>query len=160
SVPKPASLVDSSEATPDQESLEAQNIFELLGASKGSDAEKEAFLDELQQVIWEDFVANDIPLLLTHDELAQVQEIQAKTTDLAKQQEEIVTFLEKLIPDLEDIMLEKALELKREMVNERLAGLRTHLAGQTDKLAKLNEAEQAMYQHKWRSVAQKLNALS
>lgn len=95
------------------ESLEEQNIFELLGVADGSDEEKEEFLDELQQVIWEDFLENDVELLVTLEEKKQVDAILAKTdsNDLEKQ-EELVVYLEKLIPDLEEIMLEKALELK------------------------------------------------
>jgi 3-oxoacyl-ACP reductase-like protein len=142
------------------ESLEAQNIFELLGVNNGSDADKESFLDELQQVIWEDFLTSDIQLLLTRAELAEVQTIRAQNPDAAKQQEAVVTYLEKLIPDLENIMLEKALELKREMVNERIAGMRSFLAGKPEKLAELTKAEELVRQGKWATVTRSLNSLA
>ncbi|MFO7719004.1 MAG: hypothetical protein R6W85_01020, partial [Gillisia sp.] len=104
--------------------LEAQNIFDLLGVASGSDQEKESFLDELQQAIWEDFMENDLKVLVTDDEMKEVRAIMDKPgqSEIEKQ-EAVVNYLEKLIPDLEDIMLEKALELKEEMVKERVAGL-------------------------------------
>ena len=142
------------------ETLEAQNIFELLGVSEGSDADKESFLDELQQVIWEDFLSSDIQLLLTRAELAEVQTIRAQNPDAAKQQEAVVTYLEKLIPDLENIMLEKALELKREMVSERIAGMRSYLASKPEKLSELSKAEESIRQAKWATATKILNSLA
>lgn len=138
--------------------LENQNIFDLLGVDQASEAEKETFLDELQQVIWEDFLDNDVELLLTDSELQELHVIQAKSypDDLAKQ-ETIVSFLEKLIPDLEEIMLEKALELKRDMVMERIAGMKEYFAGQADKLATISQAEQLITSQQWRSAAELLN---
>jgi len=152
-----ASSDDEVESAPDPESLEAQNIFELLGVNDGSDQDKEAFLDELQQVIWQDFLDNDLQLLLTKDELVQVKGLQASNPDLNKQQEEIVKFLENLIPDLEEIMLEKALELKREMVKERITGMKEFLAGQADKLALIETVEASIRQSKWATATAALN---
>lgn len=164
STPAPvAETVTTAASTPASdkaESLEAQNIFELLGVNDGSDADKESFLDELQQVIWEDFLSSDIQLLLTRAELAEVQTIRAQNPDAAKQQEAVVTYLEKLIPDLENIMLEKALELKREMVRERIAGMRSYLAGKPEKLSELSKAEELVRQGKWASVTKLLNGLA
>lgn len=166
SAPAPMSAAMPTQSQPAQpasnsvESLEAQNIFELLGVNNGSDADKESFLDELQQVIWEDFLTSDIQLLLTRAELAEVQTIRAQNPDAAKQQEAVVTYLEKLIPDLESIMLEKALELKREMVNERIAGMRSFLAGKPEKLAELTKAEELVRQGKWATVTRSLNSLA
>jgi len=142
------------------ETIEDQNIFDLLGVTQATDQEKEAFLDELQQVIWEDFLENDVELLLTSEELTQLRQLMGKTDqDQLAQQEAIVVFLEKLIPDLEEIMLEKALELKSDMVKERIAGMREYYANQPEKLTALSEAESLMQADKWQSVATSLNAL-
>ncbi len=143
-----------------EESLEAQNIFELLGVMDGTDAEKDAFLDQLQQVIWEDFLESDVQLLLTKSESEELQTIlsQEGKSD-ADRQELAVTFLEKLVPDLENIMLEKALDLKKEMVFERIAGLRDLYSGRPEVLVKLNEIEITFKQDKWHTGAVLLNAL-
>ncbi len=148
-------------AEPSAESLDAQNIFELLGVMDGSEAEKEAFLDELQQVIWEDFLENDAQLLLTKAEMTELQGMLAQVGKSdSERQEMAVGFLEKLIPDLESIMLEKALELKREMVFERAAGLRELHSGKAEMLTKITEAELAFKQDKWHSGARILNTLA
>lgn len=142
------------------QSLEDQNIFVLLGVEDGSDEQKEAFLDELQQVIWEDFLENDVELLLTEQEMTDLRAILDKpTAEEAQKQEETVVFLEKLIPDLEEIMLEKALELKEDMVRERLLGLREFFSDDTQKLARLNEVETLMNQNKWNDAAKAMNSL-
>lgn len=154
-----AAPAESDVAEVDPESLAAQNIFELLGVNDGSDADKEAFLDELQQVIWQDFLENDLKLLLTKAELEQVKELQIKNPDQAKQQEEIIGFIENLVPDIEEIMLEKALELKRQMVEERITGLKEFLGGQTEKLAIVHEAENLIKQNQWASAATILNKI-
>lgn len=147
-------------ATLDSEALDAQNIFELLGVMDGSDQEKDAFLDQLQQVIWEDFLENDVRLLLTKSETAELQSLLGQENQSeTDRQEAAVIFLEKLIPDLESIMLEKALELKREMVFERVAGMRELHGGKAEVLARITEAEVLFKQDKWQSGARILNAV-
>lgn len=142
------------------QTLEDQNIFFLLGVDDGSDEEKESFLDELQQVIWEDFLENDVQLLITEEENQGLKQIQAKT-DFSEEdkQEEMVVYLEKLIPDLEEIMLEKALELKEDMVRERIAGMRDYYADKPAELQKLDQAEALLKDDKWRDAAAALNSL-
>lgn len=142
------------------QSLEDQNIFTLLGVEDGTEAEKEGFLDELQQVIWEDFLDNDVELLLTEQEMADLKLILDKkdVPDLQKQ-EEAVVFLEKLIPDLEEIMLEKALELKEAMVRERLAGLKDFYSNDPSKNEAITQAETAMNQGQWQDAAKTMNGI-
>jgi len=149
-----------SKATSPSQSLEDQNIFHLLGVQNVEDAEKESFLDELQQVIWEDFLANDVELLVTENERTELNQIMAKSyeSDLDKQ-EAIVVYLEKLIPDLEEIMLEKALELKQDMVDERIASMRELFAGQTDKIQALDQVLNQTQQDKWYDAAEALNEM-
>ncbi len=144
----------------DPEALENQNIFELLGVVDGTEAERESFLDELQQVIWEDMLENDVPQLITAEELTQLDGIKAQTfaSELEKQ-EAIITFLEKIIPDLEEIMLEKALELKEDMMRERISGMREYYVNQAEPLQKIASAEELINSDKWRSAATILNAL-
>lgn len=143
------------------QSLEEQNIFHLLGVTAASDKEKESFLDELQQVIWEDFLANDVDLLVTEEEKTDLKKIMdgKDKNDLATQ-EAVVVYLEKLIPDLEEIMLEKALELKGDMVKERLAGMKEFFASQPEKLQALEQAQTMLASDRWRDLADTLNKLS
>jgi hypothetical protein len=143
------------------QTLEDQNIFHLLGVEDATEDEKEAFLDELQQVIWEDFLENDVDLLLTEEELAEFKKI-ADKPGLSEEdrQGEMVTFLEKLIPDLEKIMLEKALELKEEMMRERINQLLSQYKEMPEKVAQVHKALQFVDDQQWRSAAETLNAMS
>jgi hypothetical protein len=142
------------------ETLEDQNIFFLLGVRDGSDQQRESFLDELQQVIWEDFLEYDVKLLITSEEMVELKQLLDSQTDRdLEKQEKIIVYLEKLIPDLEEIMLEKALELKEEMVRERVNGLRQFYAGKADQLLRVDEAEKLMDSSKWYSAAHLMNSL-
>ncbi len=146
--------------SPVSQALEDQNIFFLLGVTEASDDQKDAFLDELQQVIWEDFLENDVELLITEEEMTELKALMAKKegTDL-EQQEAIVTYLEKLIPDLEEIMLEKALELKADMVKERIGAMKEYYADKPEVLEKLTKAESLVADDHWREAAEVLNAI-
>lgn len=158
-LPPPAGQTTVSASTT-SETLEDQNIFYLLGVEDGTNEQKETFLDELQQVIWEDFLENDVQLLLTKEEYQQLQQMTNNDTKKPlMEQEAVVVFLEKLIPDLEEIMLEKALELKADLVKERIAGLKELHSGKTDMLQKIEEAESLVGQDKWLSAARMLNSL-
>jgi hypothetical protein len=153
--------VSSATATSNSEALEDQNIFFLLGVSDGSNEQKESFLDELQEVIWEDFLEYDVKLLITNDEQQQLQQLLSSNQGSEEQrQEAVVQFLEKLIPDLEEIMLEKAMELKAEMVRERASGLRTYYADNAQKLNRVGDAEKLMDENKWYSAAHLMNSLA
>lgn len=148
------------------EDIEAQNIFEMLGVEGGNEDLKEKFLDQLQDVIWDDFLANDVQLLLSESENTEFQTYKSKADSAAegdaKEQakDEMVEYLEKLVPDLEDIMLEKALDLKADLFVERINGLKEYFTEKPDQLAKVNEAEQMMFEDKWKSAAELLNSLT
>lgn len=143
------------------ESLDDQNIFFMLDADDGTEEQKNQFLDELQQVIWEDFLENDTKLLLTNDEMMQLQDLTGG--DFSKpilEQEAAVEFLEKLIPDLEDLMLEKALQLKGDLFRERITSLRELYADNPEQLGAVEQANSLMEQDQWFSATQTLNAMT
>jgi len=152
------------DATPQDDSedqtLEAQNIFHLLGVEDGNDDEKESFLDELQQVVWEDFVEKDVALLLTESEYVEFKKIiDQKIVSNEVMQEEALAFLEKLIPDLEEILLEKAMELKRDMVMERIMGMKEFYANNPDTLQVISQVERLFAEDTWKDGADMLNTL-
>lgn len=140
--------------------LADQNIFYLLGISQTPDADKEKFLDELQKVIWEDFLAKDLELLITEEEMAEFKKISAKTfSSEDERQSAMIEYLEKLIPDLEKIMLDKALELKGDMFKERLKEFELAYASEPVKLARIKQAQVLVGEDDWRGAAQILNSV-
>lgn len=158
--PKPVAAPPSVTKTADSEALEDQNIFYLLGIDDGSQEQKDQFLNELQQVIWEDFLDHDVELLLTDAEYKELREkYQIDQKKPLAEQEEVIVYLEKLIPDLENLMLEKAIKLKADLVKERIASLKERFAADTQKMTELERADGLLAQDKWLSVARTLNSL-
>ncbi len=145
---------------PQEERLVSQNIFEMLGLSDSQDSDKEKFLDELQQAIWEDFLETDLELMVATQEKEEVQKILADNnfTELEKQ-EKILAYLEKLIPDLESILMEKAIQLKRELVQERVAGMREYYANNQQAIETINKATQLIVKGRWKSGIEILNSV-
>jgi len=144
--------------TSQNQSLETQNIFDLLGVSDGKEDEKEAFLDELQEVIWEDFIENDVSLLLNEEQTSKLKEMEAKGKT-PEVQEEMLVYLEELLPDLEDIMMDKALELKEDMVLERVSGMKDFYSSNQAALDKIAQAEELISQNKWADAGNLLNGI-
>jgi hypothetical protein len=143
----------------DSEELKAQNIFDMLGLMNIEDEEKNQFLDELEAMIWDDFVTHDLELLLTSEEYAGAREIlDTKVQSEAQQKENLIVYLEKLVPDLDEVLYDKALELKSEMMGERLAKMKESADGTT--LAKIKEVEGLISQNHWKSAVSLLNQLS
>jgi hypothetical protein len=151
---------DKVEQAVDGEGIEEQNIFDLLGVSDASEEEKESFLDELQQALWEDFLEKDLSLLVSESEMTEIEAIRSKEgmSDEDKQAE-LIKKIEELVPDIEEVMLEKALELKEDMVMERLAGIRESLGQQSPNIGKLDEAEDHLKNGRWKTGTAILNSL-
>lgn len=145
---------------PDGESIEEQNIFELLGVSDATDQEKESFLDELQQALWDDFLDKDLALLVSESELAEIEKVKNDSSlSDDKRQAALIEKIEKFVPDIEEVMLEKALALKEDMIWERLDGIRQSFKQNNQDETKLNEAEEHFKQHRWKTGTQILNSL-
>ncbi len=145
--------------TENSEDLKAQNIFEMLGLMSISDAEKNQFLDELEEVIWDDFVAHDLELLLTSEEFAEARKILDNSAKSEMQRkEDLIDYLDKLLPNLDELLYDKALELKSEMMGERLSKMKADADPML--LAKIKEAESLISQIRWHSAILLLNQQS
>jgi hypothetical protein len=136
----------------------------MLGVKDENDELKENFLNELQQVIWDDFLENDVGLLITSDEKIKFDELMIKkeSSDNASSEEvqdALVAYLETLIPDLEEIMLEKALDLKADLYLERINSMKDFHSGNPENLNNINKAEALMSEEKWNSSTQLLNTI-
>lgn len=153
--PEPAEE-KSSENSDESEELRAQNIFEMLGLAKISDEEKNQFLDELESMIWDDFIVHDLELLLTSEEYVKAREILDSASDENQKKEDLIVYLEKIIPDLDEVLYEKALELKSEMMGERLSKMKEGADEAT--LAKVKQAEGLISRNLWRQAANLLNS--
>ncbi len=142
-----------------EEELKSQNIFVMLGLMNITDEEKNQFLDELEEMIWDDFVFHDLELLLTSEEYAGARKILDNAdTNKDEVKENLIVYLEKLIPDLDEVLYDKALELKSEMMGERLGKMKE--SADEAVLAKVKEVENLISQNLWKSASLLLNQLS
>lgn len=133
--------------------LEDQSIFDLVGDNEGSLEEREAFLDDLQKVVWDDFLDNDVELLLTDEEMRPLEEIVSRPeVDAIKKQQEIVNYLESKVPDLEEIMLEKALKLKEDLLMERILATEQFFADKQDVLRRITDIRKMVDEGKFYDV--------
>lgn len=147
-------------APPSSEALIDQDVFVLLGVEDGADEQKQEFLDELVQVVWDDFVEEEAPELLKEADRHKLQELYtgSKTKELSNQGV-TVDFLNARIPDLDRHIVALAAELKRSLMEERVAGMRELYKADPKALATIAQAETLIMQDKWRSAAMLLNGL-
>ena len=160
---EPVKRIDQSTNEPIKsvEPIEEQNIFELLGVIDADQADKEAFLDELQQALWDDFLDKDLPLLVKPEQLEEIQQLrQQDSLSETELQSQLIAKVEELVPDVEEIILEKALELKEVMIRERLIGLKQYFTNRASKLDEIQKAEQEFSAERWKTGAQILNNLT
>jgi len=112
----------------------------------------------LEAMIWDDFVVHDLELLLTSEEYVGARKIlDDKVQKEDEKKENLIIYLEKLVPDLDEVLYDKALELKSEMMGERLSKMKENADEAT--LSKIKEVENLISQNLWKSASTLLNQL-
>ena len=140
------------------QAIESQNIFELLGATGLTSQEEADFLDRLQKTIWDDFLDNDVELLLTDEEVqGLIAIINRGDVDEDEKQGLMLEYLQNLIPDLDELLLEKASKLKKDLTKERVMSLQEMYGGDEGKMRLLEEAKKAMEEERWKEASDILN---
>lgn len=132
--------------------LTKADIFKLLGMFKIPENEKKKNLDEMEETIWQDFVEEDLPLMLREDQKTSFQEL-LKTSPSA---EKIINFFGSpptggLPANFEEKYLAKTLEFKAEIAKEQIETL---LASNDDAEKKkiLEQAKTAASNGSWKQV--------
>lgn len=143
-----------------EEDLESQNIFSMLGLENLEESEKEAFLADLEQLIWDNFIEVELPLLLNSEQKAQADQILAdnsKTEDERK--EALLVYVEEFIPNLEEVMYKKALSLKKEMFEERLKKMRDQATEENNLslIADLDQIRELVAANRYKTATELLN---
>lgn len=133
-------------------SLAKVDLFKLLGVS-GSEEEKQRFLDELQDLVWQEFIDTELMALLDEQQMDQVIQVIGDTSlSDEQQQQQLIKLVEQVVPDYEQVLVNKALELKADMLAERIEGLKERFAGQAESLAKVKQAEELLNDSKWQEA--------
>lgn len=120
--------------------LQKMSIFEMLGVV-GTEEEKEAFLTEVQDVIWQDVVENDLAPLLDEAELNEVEAMlndEQASEDVKR--DYLFDMILKKVPNAEEVLLSRTMQLKSDLLHERLHGMQQFFTGNEAALQKLEVA--------------------
>ena len=142
-----------------QQTLQRMDIFDILGA-QGTNEEKEAFLEELQDVIWQEVFEKHVSEKLTDDDVKAVEGIIADEAmeDDAKRVK-LFEMLRDKVPDLDSILLDRTVQLKADMLQQRLEGMKEFYASNADATGKLSQAEQMWGAEQYQEMVDLLNTL-
>jgi hypothetical protein len=156
----PSATPDSDDNSVNEENLESQNIFNMLGLENLEETEREAFLADLEQLIWDNFIDVELALLLNSEQKAQADLILAdnsKTEDERK--EALLVYIEEFIPNLEEVMYNKALSLKKEMFEERLKKVRDQATEDNNLslIADLDQIQELITAGRYKTATELLN---
>jgi len=160
--PKPTAE-PSAEPTPEpvnEEDLEKQNIFAMLGLKNLEEPEKEAFLADLEQLIWDNFVEVELPLLLNSEQKAQADQILADQSKAENERREaLLAYVEPFIPNLDEVMYKKALSLKKEMFEERVKKMRDQATEENNLslMADLDQIQELIAAGRYKTATELLN---
>jgi len=160
--PKPTAE-PSAEPTPEpvnEEDLEKQNIFAMLGLKNLEESEKEAFLADLEQLIWDNFVEVELPLLLNSEQKAQADQILADQSKAENERREaLLAYVEPFIPNLDEVMYKKALSLKKEMFEERVKKMRDQATEENNLslMADLDQIQELIAAGRYKTATELLN---
>lgn len=140
--------------------LQKMSIFEMLGA-EGTEEEKDQFLSQIQDVIWQDVVEKDLAPLLNDDEISQVE---AKLSDDTLSNEDKRDYLFDLImekvPQAEQVLLDRTMQLKSDLLHERLHGMDHYFANDAAAQTKLQAAHGHLDAQEYDQCVALLNELS
>ena len=150
-----SSMLEEKEELP--QSLESQSVFEMLNIDDINAEEREEFLTELENLIWDDFVKTDLPLMLTSDEYQGAEEILNSQKDEDQKKEDLLVYVEKILPDIEEIMYEKAIGLKEEMFMERIRKMEEAAVGDKDVLNAIEQVKKLIQVGQWKTAVETLN---
>ncbi len=142
------------------QAIQNMSIFDMLGV-QGTEEEKEAFLTQVQDVIWQDVVETDLAPLLSD---AEIEAVEKMLNDEGKTDEEKRDYLFGLIidkvPDAESVLLTRTMQLKSDLLSERLEGMKEYFQGKAEAQSKLAQAQTLIEQQKHEEAVAILNALS
>ena len=144
----------------EKQAIENQNIFDMLGMRSLQIDEQSDYLEQLQKTIWDDFLENDVELLLTGEETEEMIEmISRNDVDDDRKQCMILEYLMDIIPDLDEIMVEKASQLKKDLAIERIISLEKLFSDDEEKQKVLRQARAAKDEERWLDLTDLLNSV-
>ena len=123
--------------------LAALDIFTLLGIENASDEDREAFLTQLQDAIWEEVVEDELLEQLTDEEVDSIEQtVTSETMSAEDKRNTLFSMLSDKVPNLEQRLAESTNRLKFDLLGERVDGLREYYKTNEAQLGVLDQVEQ------------------
>ena len=97
--------------------LESLDLFKLLHLSHLTKEEKTAYLQNLVELVLADIINIDLPVLMSEDEIKRFNEL----ADREETKQETQALLRDKVPDFDNKLKARLLELKRDLVAENIA---------------------------------------
>lgn len=148
-------------ATQSNPGLTELDVFTILGVS-GTDEEKTAFLQEMQEVIWDDVVSSELDDNLTDEEMERIDDIIADTaTSMDDKHNKLYAFLTEKIPNLTEVLTTKVNQFKMDLLDDRIEGMTEFYQSQNnaDALGKLEQALGMRNEERYSEAVAVLNAM-
>ncbi len=142
--------------------FEQLDIFTVLGVAQ-DDPDREAFLQQMEEAIWEEIVENELADKMGEAELAQLETIlNDEATSVDDKREQLFGMLVGKVPNFEIVVREYTMAAKRDLLLERLEGTK-EFYGTTqpnaDKLSQVERAGQLYEAGEFSACAAALNAI-
>lgn len=88
--------------------LDQYNLFDLMGLANMTSSQKEAMLIDINTSIWNDFIDQNLMLMLTQDQMQVIKNKLIKNEEVEK----ILKYVAKIVPNIFNLMDEFARQFK------------------------------------------------
>ncbi|SRR5258708_2876402 len=108
---------------------------------QGSEEEKQAFIQEMQNAVWQDIADTDLVGQLTDTEMEEIMKMLSdETVPAAAKQEMVTAQLMGKFPNIKEIVSHRALQFKADLFRERAEGIKMHYASNPENVQKVEQA--------------------
>jgi hypothetical protein len=139
--------------------LESITLFDLIGI-QGTAEEEKAMSLKLANGIWQDWITAEWENF-PEAAMEKLEEIlNEDKKDDERFEKEVGALIEEHMPEAKEQLKKRTIELKAEMVLERISGLREFHKNAAENISTLNEAEELADKGEWEKAVALLNQLS
>lgn len=143
-----------------QTPFEQVDIFTVLGVAQ-DDPDREAFLQQMEEAIWEEIVENELSDKMSDADLDQIEAIlNEEDTTMSEKRDKLFGMLVGKIPQFEVVVREYTMSAKRDLLFERLEGLKEFYAQDAAKLEQVNKADALFGEGQFTACVIALNAIT
>lgn len=143
-----------------QNALQTMDVFTLLGTT-GSPEDREAFLTELQDAIWQEVAEEHLASQLSDQEMDEISRVMDDTSlSVEAKRNKLFEVLGQKVPDIEKILEDKTIQIKEDLLTERLEGMMVYYEEDEDAMRRLEEADDLLLSEKYAEAVAILNDLS